>query len=325
MTNVLSLRPWLDVVSREYLDGFIRDGGASIKFAVPMEPGLDAKVISGLKDMATDLQYLVVEINARDTRVHLPQEIFFRIAEQIDWRSLARRVILRLAEERGYVVQGIKPNSGNSILAAIAEANGLNEQFVLQALRPRLQNEVFENRRLAKDFRVAMTHLCLAETISSENSHEGMALIDWLTGANRRASSVKPYSIYNSINRTNARYLFESLLHWVRYVGFPGLMVLMDASRVTLPRNPRDGLRFYSRSAAMDHYELLREFIDGTDRLEGCLMVILTNTEFLDEERTGKGFAIYQALMSRIIDEVRDRTLVNPMSSLIRLSNSVQE
>ena len=325
MTNVLSLSPWLDVVRREYLDGFIRDGGASIKFAVPMEPGLDGKVISGLKAAATDFQYLVGEVNAGETRVHLPQEIFFRIAEQIDWRSLARRVIFRLAEERGYVVQGIKLNSGDSILAAIAEANGLNEPFVLQALRPRLQHEVFENRRLAKDFRVAMTHLCLAETINSENSYEGMALTDWLTGVNRRASSVKPYSIYNSINRTNARYLFESLLHWVRYVGFAGLMVLIDASRVTLPRNPRDGLRFYSRSAVMDHYELLREFIDRTDRLEGCLMVIITNTEFLDEERTGKGFGIYQPLMSRIIDEVRDRTLVNPMSSLIRLSDSSQE
>jgi hypothetical protein len=50
-------------------------------------------------------------------------------------------------------------------------------------------------------------------------------------------------------------------------------------------------------------------------------MVIVTNTDFLDEEPMGKGFGIYRALMSRIIDEVRDRTLVNPMSSLIRLSD----
>jgi hypothetical protein len=120
-------------------------------------------------------------------------------------------------------------------------------------------------------------------------------------------------------------YFFESLLHWIRYVGFSGLVALMDTSRVTLLRNPRDGLRFYTRSAVMDHYELLREFIDGTDQLESCLILILSNTEFLDEETMSKGFGIYRALMTRIIDEVRDTTLVNPMSSLVRLTDSALE
>lgn len=325
MTNVLPLRKWLDVVTSEYLDGFIRDGGASIKFVVPMEPGLGAKVVSEIRDIGTRLNYLVVQVNASDTRVHLPQEIFFKVAEQIDWRYLARRVIIRLSKELGYKVEGIEPNSHDFILSAIGEANALDREFVLRELRPRLQDGVSRNMSLAKDFRVAMTQLCLAETISTGDSYKGMPLIDWLRGTNRRVSSVRDYSIYNSINRTNARYFFESLLHWLRYVGFPGLVVVMDISRVTLLRNPQDGFWFYTRSSAMDHYELLREFIDGTDRLEGCLMVVLANTEFLDEDTAGKGFGIYQALMSRIIDEVRDQTLVNPMASLVRLADSALE
>ena len=325
MTNVLPLRKWLDVVTSEYLDGFIGEGGASIKFVVPIEPGLDSKVVSEVSDLGTRLNYLVAQVNASDTRVHLPQEIFFKVAEQIDWRSLARRVIIRLAKERGYKVEGIKPDSHDSILTTIGEANALDRQFVLRELRPRLQDEVFRNRSLAKDFRVAMTQLCLAENVSSGDNYEGMPLIDWLKGTNRRVSSVRDYSIYNSINRTNARYFFESLSHWLRYVGFLGLVVLIDNSRVTLLRNPRDGIWFYTRSSAMDHYELLREFIDGTDRLEGCLMVILANAEFLDEEIAGKGFGIYRPLMSRIIDEVRDQTLVNPMASLVRLTDSAME
>ena len=191
MTNVLSLRKWLDVVTSEYLDGFIRDGGASIKFVVPTEPGLDTKVVSEIRDLGTHLNYLVVQVNASDTRVHLLQEVFFKLAEQIDWRSLARRVIIRLSEERGYKVDGINPDSDNPILGTIAEANSLDSQFVLRELRPRLQDEVFHNRKFAKDFRVAMTHLCLAETISYGDSYEGMPLIDWLKGTNRRVSSVR--------------------------------------------------------------------------------------------------------------------------------------
>ena len=104
----------------------------------------------------------------------------------------------------------------------------------------------------------------------------------------------------------------ESLLYWVRFVGYPGTVVLLNNSRVTLRRNPRDGLRFYSRSAVMDHYELLRELIDGTDRLEGLFMVALANEDFLDDDPRGKGFSIYQALSGRIADEVRDRSQANP-------------
>ena len=148
---------------------------------------------------------------------------------------------------------------------------------------------------------------------------EAIPLIDWLTGRSRRVSNVRAYSIYNSIVRTNARHFLESLLYWVRFAGYPGTVVLLNDSRVTLPRNPRDGLRFYSRSAVMDHYELLRELIDATDRLGGLFMVVLSNADFLDEDRRGKGFSIYQALMGRIGDEVRDRSQANPMSTLVRV------
>ncbi len=325
MNNVIPISKWLDTVTCEYLDGFIKDGGASIKFVVPMETGLDARVISEIANLGNHLKYIVARINALETRVHLPQEIFFKVAQQIDWRLLARQVIIQLAEKRGYKIEGISPDSSSSLLGSIAKANALEEQFVRQELRPRLEEEVFRNRKLAKDFRSAMTHLCLAETINSSDSYEGVPLLDWLKGTNRRVSGVRHYSIYNSINRTNARYFFESLSHWLRYVGLPGLVVLMDTSRVTLLRNPRDGHLFYSRSTAMDHYELLREFIDGTDRLEGCLIVVLTSIDFLDEDTEGKGFGAYPALKGRIIDEVRDRTLVNPMSSLIRLSDNTKE
>lgn len=325
MTNTLPLTTWLEVVEKEYLDDFIKDGGASIKFVIPARPEQDPTVVSEVASCGTRLNYLVVQVSASDTKVHMPQEIFFRVAEQVDWRDLARRVIIHLSEKRGYNVAGIDLCSHECILSVIAKANGLDEQFVLRELRPGLQEEVFRNTSLAKDFRVAMTHLCQAETMRSGDNYEGTPLIDWLTGTNRRVSSVRHYSIYNSISRTNARHFFESLLYWLRYVGLTGLIILMDISRVTVLRNPRDGFLFYSRASAMDHYELLRQFVDGTDRLQGCFMVMVADTDFLDEQLAGKGYGMYQALMSRIIDEVRDRTLVNPMSSLIRLTDSVWE
>ena len=322
MTNALPIQEWLDVIRDEYLQGFVKDGGSSIKFAIPVRPDLGPLLKDAFAGMAANLGYMVVRVDSSETRVHMPQEIFFRIAEQIDWRYLARRVILHLSEDIGYVTSGIDPAIEDSIIQSISEANSVDENLIRLELRRRLPQAVTRNGSMSRDFRLAMTHMCLTEMGGAGQSQELSGLIDWLTGKNRRVSGVRAYSIYNTIVRTNARHFFESLLHWVRYVGYLGTVVFLDDSRITLRRNPRDGQLFYSRPAVMDHYELLREFIDGTDRLEGLLMVVLAEDDFLDDDIRGKGYAIYQALMGRIADEVRGRSQPNPMSTLVQLADT---
>lgn len=70
----------------------------------------------------------------------------------------------------------------------------------------------------------------------------------------------------------------------------------------------------------LDAYEVFRQFIDGLDQLERCLIVVLPDQEFLDEDFLGRGLGAYQALKFRVYDEVRDRRLANPLGSLIRLA-----
>ena len=171
-----------------------------------------------------------------------------------------------------------------------------------------------------------MTHLCLLENTFSRPKapaeYAGQPLLDWLTGDNPRISNVRPFSIYTSINRATARYFIESALYWIRYVGCAGTVMLLDNARVTLARNPRDGRRYYTRPMAMDHYELLREFIDGVDRLAGTLLIVVANSDFDDDtnERRSRGFGIYQALRTRVMNDVHDKNRPNPVASLVRLS-----
>ena len=325
MTGNLALQDWLHFIRNEYLDGFIDDGGSALKFAVPVQEDLAPLLKDHFARDARDLGYLVVEVDAGATRVHMLQEIFFRIAEQTDWRLLARLVVLKLCEDLPYDTRGVDPSGDSSILEAISAANDVPESQVALDLRRRLPAAVTQNRGMSRDFRLAMTQLCITEMGGTAQNHEAVPLIEWLTGVNRRVSSVRHYLIYNGILRTNARHFLESLLYWVRFVGYSGTAVILDASRVTLRRNPRDGLRFYSRSAVMDHYELLRELIDGADRLDGLMMVVLAGEDFLDDDIRGKGFSIYQALRSRIADEVRSRTQANPLATLVRLSDGTAE
>ena len=327
MTNTLSVQQWLNVINREYLEEFVKEGGASVKFAVPTPDDLRPLVEDAFRNVTSNLGYIVARVDSGETRVNMPQEIFFRIAQQIDWRLLARWVVLRLCKDDGYITEGIEPAGDAPILQAVSAANSVEgkiveERMIAQGLVSPLFQAVADNTNMARDFRLAMTHLCRAEMRGAGQNEEAVPLIDWLTGANRRVSTVRHYSIHNSIARTNARHFFESLLYWVRFSGYSGTVVILDNSRVTLRRNPRDGLHFYSRSAVMDHYEGLRQLIDSTDRLEGFLGVVLSNQDFLDDEPRGKGFVAYPPLMARIGDEVQGRNQANPLSTLVRLSDT---
>ncbi len=321
MANTIPLHDWLEVMESEYMSTFVPNGGASVKFAVASDE-LKSNLHEAVRDLCVRKGLLLVSLDAASRRAHMPQDLFHGLASSVDWRVAARRMVLKLARERVYVVDGIDPKEDKNVFEAIAEVNRLEHPFVLSNLRPQIQERVYREPLMAKDFRVAMTQLCLAEDTRPGESFAGQPIIDWLTGSNTKISSVRPFSIYTSINRTTARHFFESALFWLHLVGYPGTIILLDNSRVTLARNPRDGLRYYTRAMVLEHYELLREFVDTTDRLTATLLVVVTSNDFLEEEAgsRNRGFGIYQALMTRVIDDVRDRNLVNPVASLVRLS-----
>lgn len=319
MTNTLSIDDWLDVMEREYLSTFIKDGGAAVKFAVSTEERKPA-LHEALKHRCEALGYVFVALDSVTSRVHMPQDVFFGLASQVDWRLAARHVIRRLLSERDFRVDGIDLNNTGNVVEAVARANSLESPSVLTELRPALQDEIAKNANMAKAFRVAMTHLCLIERKAGEpGQYAGQPLLDWLTGSDTRIGPVRPFQIHTSINRTTARHFIESALYWIRHAGYAGTVILLDNARVTLARNPRDGQRFYSRAMTMDHYELLREFIDDVDRLAGTLLVVATGYDFIDEQ-SARGWSLYPALRTRVMDDVRDRELVNPAAALIRLS-----
>lgn len=320
MSATLPLQEWLRFIDGEYLaSGFIRDGGAAVKFAVtpdPLKDDLQAAVRRGCRDHGLAFACL----DAAEVRVHMPQDIFFGLARQVDWRVLARRLVLRMAARRSYAVEGMNEYVSGNIFDAIADANGLEKRMVLQNLRPALQEEVFRNPNMVRDFRVAMCHLCEGEDVLDSGAYNRQPVLDWLKGDNARLGSVRPFGIYGGINRTTARYFIQSTLYWIQFCGGAGTVLLLDNSRVTVARNPRDDRRYYTRAMALDHYELLREFVDDIDRLPGMLLFVMTCDEFLDESAASRGYGVYPALRTRIMNDVRDRNLANPVASLVRLS-----
>lgn len=320
---MISIGPegWLNFVDREYLRSFVLAGGSAVKFAVPLDDAWRLEILDGLTRRAGEAGYLVARIDAADTRIHMADEIFFRTAEQVPWRLLSRRFVAKLAADSGYAWT---EEADGPLYQRLAERNQVDPQMLLLDLKKEIGTKVFRESRLSRDFRVAMTHLCIAELSGGpDGAATAEILIDWLTGRNKAVSAVKPYHIFRKINRSTARFLFESMVRWLRAAAYPGLVAVVDARRIMLARSVEDAGLFYSKAAVLDTYEVLRQFIDGADRLEGFFMVIVPDVSFLEDQQRGIG--AYEALKFRVFDEIRDRNLVNPMASLARISSVAGE
>ena len=318
MTALLRSADWLPVIRDEYLDSYVARGGSSVKFAVPLGDGETPVIRAEIERLARDSGHIFVSVDAASTRVHMIDQVFFSVAEQIPWRQTVRSVIGRRVTSLGLAMP---PDTADGpLFEAIAHANELDPDYVQLELRRKVVQQVFREYRLAKDFRVAMTQLILAELSGGHEADTVFdTLRDWLTGANRTVSAVKPFQIYTRIHRANARFCLESAVSWVSLAGHAGTTIVMDVSRLGLARNPRDDRIFYSRAAAVDAYEVLRQFIDTSDRLTSCMIIVLAGREFLDDDPGSRGLGGYAALKFRIFDEVRDRRIVNPFASLVRL------
>jgi hypothetical protein len=99
-------------------------------------------------------------------------------------------------------------------------------------------------------------------------------------------------------------------------------LMMLDNSRVLVSKRPTDGSRYYTRPMALESYQLLREFIDSTERVPATMMLIISTSEFLNAESgpRSRGIGAYSALQTRIMDDVKDRNLINPVASLVRLA-----
>jgi hypothetical protein len=245
-------------------------------------------------------------------------KFFHQVARRIQWDDLASQFVRRLLQENGYQ---IPEGKGEFSMAGVARMNERAEPLLRRDLNSWLERAIYRDTQMCQEFRMAMIRLCLGQMDSgSESPFMTEPVKAWLCGEIRQISALKEALIFQKIGRTNARYMFISLCRWLRLVGKTGLVVSLDLSRCLVSKKPDspEGL-YYGVSATLDAYEMLRQFIDGTDELESFLLVIHVPPEFLTDGR--RGLNRYEALKLRIWDEVRDRQYQNPLGALIRLGS----
>jgi bacteriophage exclusion system BrxC/D-like protein len=318
----LSAADWLKIVRGEYLEDFIHQGGAAVKFVVPASRQDGQAILGELRAAAEAGDYCFASVDATSTKLHLIDRLFHEVARQVDWDALAYAFLARLLAEQGLKLPAQPEDPLH--LAEIARLNDLAEPPLRLEVTRWLWNRLFRDYRMSQEFRLAMIRLCRAHLDPDDEPTVTSAVREWLRGELRLLSAVKRALIFQKIARHNARHMLVSLAHWLKIAGRSGLVLGLDITRYAETSRPseRDGSFYYSIAAALDAYEVLRQLIDGTDELEYCFVAVVAGPAFLSDDR--RGLRSYHALNLRVADDVRDRFRQNPFASLVRTAPASQ-
>ena len=87
----MELRPqeWFQTVRQEYLQRFVGQGGASVKFVVSPSATDRRMVQDQLAALAQEEQYEFVGVDAKDTKIHMMDKFFHQVARGVPWDTLA--------------------------------------------------------------------------------------------------------------------------------------------------------------------------------------------------------------------------------------------
>jgi hypothetical protein len=324
MPETLDLDAWLDTLSSEYFGSYLNEGGAAVKFAVAEDGVSTAELVAAIRRRAMDAGFMPFVLDASDVRVDMVDRVFFACAAQVPWDRLTDHVLKRFAADEGFVApSAVQP--GESFAHAVARENDMDVDFVRQRLTQLIMANVFKDRALVRDFRYAMAWMCQNRLTGSPTMVEDRQHLEqWLTGQLPRISVLKKQAIFTKVNRTNARLHLESLLHWLRVALIPGTVLVFNLDAVVSSTRLTGTGHRYTRASMLDTYEVLRQFIDGIDGLEGLLLIGAAGPGILDPDRTARGFGSYKALRERVYDEVRDRAHPNPVGSVVRIAEAMR-
>ena len=309
------LRPaeWLGVMEREYFKDFLRAGGAAAKFVIGDE-ATQEEIQSECTVLARRHGLLHAHLSAAETKLHMAQEMFFALARVLPWDGLLQRYLEALFSRHEHPW----PRPGTALSTPeLADAFGIAPGIMTRHRDQWLSRDLWDDPRLARDFRAAMIALCLSRLDPQDGDEVANTPVhQWLRGEKPPLSSLRAFDITAQINRTNARAMLISLCHFLRKAGAFGLLLTIDLRAAT--RKGDSGVR-YAPSAVMDLYEVLRELIDDLEHLNGLFILGLADQGLISGDRR-RTLDTYKALEMRIWPDVRPGDRQNPLAPLVMVS-----
>jgi len=350
---------WLTGFDDRYLADYVPSGGSVVRFVSGDAAALDdvREGLERIgADRQYHYRYLDAEVRqpySRAPRLHAIECFYSAVTDGVDWQGWARRQAEQVLDRLGVrVPDGCRLGD----IERLAALNGRDRNWLMQRYQ-READETVQDRAMTVEFRSAVTNLWVDQLLP-DTSSPGRAevLTSWLRGQSAPlggARVLRGCQIYGRISPTNARHYLVSFCEWARRTGHSGVLAVLDFRayervgqgrggaeavlgeiRAALARgedldtirriagkseDERPSVK-YSKAAYMQMLSLLRRFIDEIDRFPGMALVVMTKPQFYGPDLANeRRFRDYNALHTRIGQEVSDRLRANPDAALVHL------
>ena len=299
----VGLDPYLKVLDDEYLQQYIKDGGATFKLVVGIYGGGKTHFLYSLRDRARAQKYAVAYVSLKSSG----ESPFYAL--DLVYKAIATRLLPPTSGDDSE--QPPEPGIRTFLKAwhgqrlSECQAQGMSTDRA----RERIYDDINQIEIPSLSFRNAIRRALQA---LHNNQQEIFDLIcQWLLGEGFDQRALKPYGILQKIDRTTAFQMIRAIGRMVRELGYKGLVVLLDEA---------ERMSSLSTKNREQHLSNLREVIDecGQSSFEGILFAYAVPDQNFLEGRT----QVYEALRQRLSTVF---TEINPTGVKIMLEQTVSD
>ena len=280
---------WLTFIEDD-LDHYIAEGGAKVRFINGDYGDGKTHFMSVIRHMALDKGFAV-------SFVVLSREVPMQKFEMV-YREMVRQ--LRVSEHSNPkdTHQGIRSLLDTWVLNFHSEGHpsvSLGDEGLLEEKLRMTDENLRALEGMESNFANGLISLLenrwkpLQEGETEDDRTAARELLyRWFEGEKVAKKELKPFQIFDSLNKTNSKRLFSSLVAFVRYLGYKGLVLLLDELESVIAQ---------SASVRSTSFENVRLLIDNTEQAQHLHIFFSIIPDVILSE---KGFKSYDALWSRV-------------------------
>jgi len=285
------LDPYLNVIEKEYLQTYIKDGGSTFKAVIAGYGEGKTHLLFSVQNLAWKHNYAssYVMLSPIETPFHDPERVY---------RALVKNLAYPPEGEKDPII-GIENFIRHWYVQKKAEFVMLEEREQVQALMD-YANSIsgFESVSFARAVRQAFISLVTGHDADFED------IMVWLKGEGYDRKTHSKHGIMHKVDKSQAFPLIRSVSQWVSWVGFSGLLILFDET---------EQVPSFSTKQKEILLSNLRQLIDECGDSFKHVFIVYS---FPDEQFLMSRGVVYEALKQRL-DTIFG--FVNPTGVKIRL------
>ncbi len=217
----VGLEAYLSVLDREYLGGFIKEGGSAFKMVIGGYGTGKTHFLYSVRDLAWKHGFVVSYLTLS------PEHSPFSSLEKVYKEIVLNLTLPQSLEE---LVQGYTAGIENVLRfwhykkreqakekAKASGSSAWDDIFAYLSSLSSYESTSFRNAVRKAFLSIAMRH-----------DEDFSLMLQWLKGENPPRDLLKDDAVFERIDRSTAFKMIRSLMQWTREIGFSGLVILLD-------------------------------------------------------------------------------------------------